>query len=113
MFFAFGDLFLEEEFGPGTMEDGLVGVFEEALMKEVGPGPAAMDPVLVFAAALGDRGNAAILLDGGGALVAGAFAAEGAAEPRREGGPGAGEALPDGGIGMGERRVGRCACRTL
>ena len=35
--FAFGDLFLEEEFGPGAMEDGLVGVLEEALMKEVGP----------------------------------------------------------------------------
>ena len=30
MFFTFGDLFLEEEFGPGAVEDGLVGVFEEA-----------------------------------------------------------------------------------
>jgi len=38
-------LFLEEEFGPGAMEDGLVGVFEEALMDEVWPGPAAVDPV--------------------------------------------------------------------
>ena len=101
MLFAFGHLFLEEEFGPGAMENGLVGVFEEALMEEVGPAPAAMDPVLVFAAALGDRSNAAVLLNGGGTLVAGALAAEGTAEPGCEGGPGAGEALPDGGIGMG------------
>ena len=60
------------------MENGLVGGLEEALMQEVGPTPAAMDPVLVFTAAFGDRGNAAVLLDGGGTQVAGAFAAEGA-----------------------------------
>ena len=91
MLFAFGDLLLEEEFSPGAMENGLVGVFEKALMQEVGPAPAAMDPVLVFAAALGDRGNAAVLLEGGGTLVAGAFAAEGTAESGCEGGPGAGK----------------------
>ena len=44
------------------MEDGLVGVFEEALMKEVGSAPAAMDPVLVFTAALGDRSPALVTL---------------------------------------------------
>jgi hypothetical protein len=43
MFFAFGDLLLEEEFGPGAGQDGLVGVFKEALMDEVGPAPATMD----------------------------------------------------------------------
>ena len=69
MFFAFGDLLLHKELGPGAMEDRLVGVLEEALMDEVRPTPAAMDPVLVFAAALGDRGNAAVLLEGGGVLV--------------------------------------------
>ncbi len=95
MLFAFGDLFLEEKFGPGAMENRLVGVLEEALMEEVRPAPAAVDPVLAFAAALGDRGDAAVLLDGGSALVTGAFAAEGAAEPGGEGGPGAREALPD------------------
>ena len=46
MFFAFGDLLLEEEFGPGAVQDGLIGVLEEALMDEVGPAPTAMDPVL-------------------------------------------------------------------
>jgi hypothetical protein len=51
------------------MEERLVGVLKEALMDEVGPAPAAMDPVLVFAAALGDRGNAAVSLEGGGVLV--------------------------------------------
>ena len=106
MFFTFGDLFLEEEFGPGAMEDGLVGVFEEALMDEVWPGPAAVDPVLVFTAALGHGSNAAGLLDGGGALVAGALRAEGRAEPWRERGTGAGEAFPDRGIGMGEEELG-------
>jgi hypothetical protein len=31
MFFAFGDLRLEEEFGPGAMEDRLISVLAEAL----------------------------------------------------------------------------------
>jgi hypothetical protein len=48
MCFAFGDLFAEEEFGPGAVQDGLVSVLEEALMEEVGPAPAAVNPVLVF-----------------------------------------------------------------
>lgn len=69
-------------------------------MSEVRPAPAAMDPVLILTAALGNRGNAAVLLDGGGALVTGAFAAEGAAEPWRESGTGAGEAFPDKSISM-------------
>ena len=75
-------------------------------MKEMVQAPAAVDPVLAFAAALGDRGDAAVLLDGGSALVTGAFAAEGAAEPGGEGGPGAREALPDAGIGVGEEELG-------
>jgi hypothetical protein len=29
MFFAFGDLFPEEEFGPAAMEDSLVGVLKK------------------------------------------------------------------------------------
>jgi hypothetical protein len=77
MFFTFGHLPLEEEFGPGTVRERLVGVLGEALMKEVGSALAAMDPVLVFATGLRDRGNAAVLLDGGSALVTGAFAAQG------------------------------------
>ena len=75
MFFAFGDLLLHKELGPGAMEDRLVGVLKEALMDEVGPAPAPMNPVLIFAAFLGDRSDAAILLDGSGALVAGGLAA--------------------------------------
>jgi len=100
MFFAFGDLLLEEEFGPGAGQDGLVGVFKEALMDEVGPAPAAMDPVLVFAAALGDWGPAAAGLDGSGALVAGALAAEGRAKSWCQSGSGAREALPDNSVGL-------------
>jgi len=105
MFFAFSDLLLDKEFGPSAVQDRLVGVLEEALMDKVGPGPAAMDPVLIFAAAFGDWSNAARLLDGSGALVTGAFSAEGAAEPWREGRPCAGEALPDKGIGMAEEEL--------
>ena len=50
--FATGDLFFEEEFGPRAVEGRLAGVFKEALMDEVRPGPTAMDPMLVFAAFL-------------------------------------------------------------
>ena len=94
-----------KSFGPGAMEDRLVGVLKEALMDEVWPAPAPMDPVLVFAAPLGDRSNATVLLDGGGALVTGAITAEGAAEPWGESGAGAGEAFPDRGIGMGKEEL--------
>lgn len=64
MFFAFGDLFLEEEFGPGAVQGRLAGILEEALMSEVGTAPATMNPVLVLATALGHRSDATVLLDG-------------------------------------------------
>jgi hypothetical protein len=41
---AFGQLALDKEFGPITMEDRLEGILKEALMEEVGRAPAAMDP---------------------------------------------------------------------
>ena len=100
MGFTFGDLLVEEEFGPGAVEGGLAGVLIEALMDEVRPAVASMDPVLVFAALLGDRGDAAVLLDGLGARITGALASKGAGEPRGESRTGAGEALPDGGIAV-------------
>src|ERR1700687_5787298 len=62
---AAGELILDKHLGPTAVEDRLAGVFEEALMDEVGPGPAAMDPVLVFAAFLRNRGGPAILLGSG------------------------------------------------
>ena len=69
MSFATGDLFFEEEFGPRAVEGRLAGVFKEALMEEVRPGPTAMHPMLVFAALLLHRSDPAILLDGEDALV--------------------------------------------
>jgi hypothetical protein len=58
MLFAFGDLFLDEELSLCAVQDRLVGILEEALVNEVGSAPTAMNPMLVFAAALGDRSNA-------------------------------------------------------
>jgi hypothetical protein len=95
-----GELFLEVEFGPGTVQGRLAGVFEEGLVEEVRAGPAAMDPVLVLAALLGDRGDAAVLLEGGGGRVTLALGAEGDAEARGQVRTGAGEAGPDLRVGM-------------
>ena len=69
--FAAGHLLLEIELGPAAMEHRLAGIFEEALVSKVRPGPASMDPVLVFAALLGDGSDPAILLDGEGTLERG------------------------------------------
>jgi len=62
------------------MEHRLAGVFEEALVSKVRPGPAAMDPVLIFAAFLSDRRGPAVLLDSDSALVAGALGAKSAGQ---------------------------------
>ncbi len=97
---AASDLVLKEEFGPLTVEGRLAGVLIEALMDEVGPAVASMHPVLVFATLLGDRGDAAVLLDGSGVGVTGTLAPKGAGEPGSKGRTGAGEALPDGGIAV-------------
>jgi hypothetical protein len=48
MGFAASDLLFKKELGPVTMESGLVGVFKEALMDEVWPRPAAVDPRLIL-----------------------------------------------------------------
>ena len=74
--FAATKLLLDKRFGPGAVDGRLAGIFKEALMEEVGPGPTAMDPMLIFAALLLHGGYPAILLDGEGALVAGAFIAK-------------------------------------
>ena len=95
MFLAAGELFLEVELGPGTVQGGLAGILEEGLVQEVGPGPAAMDPVLIFTAFFSDRGGPAILLDSGSALVAGALSTKSAGQARGQGKPSAREALPD------------------
>ena len=100
MSFATGDLFFEEEFGPRAVEGGLAGVFKEALMDEVRPGPTAMHPMLVFAALLLHRSDPAILLDGEDALVTGAFTAKSTAETWRQSRTGSREALPDGSVLM-------------
>jgi len=50
--FAPLELILDIGFGPTAVECRLAGVFKEALMDEVRPGPTAMDPMLVFAAFL-------------------------------------------------------------
>ncbi len=100
MFFAFCHLVLEEEFGPGAVDGGLAGILEEALVDEVWATITAVHPVLVLAALLGDRGDAAILLDGLGARITGAFAPKGAGEPGGESRTRTGEALPDGGIAV-------------
>lgn len=67
------------------MQGRLAGVFEEALVNKVGPGPAAMDPVLILAAFFQDWGNATVLLNGSGALITGASSAESAAKARGQG----------------------------
>ena len=59
-----------------------------------------MDPVLVLAALLGDRGDAAVLLDGSSIGITGALASKGAGEPGSESRTGAVEALLDGGIAV-------------
>jgi hypothetical protein len=80
--FAAGELIFNKHFGPSAVEHRLAGVFEEALVSKVRPGPASMDPVLVFAAFLSDRSYAAILLDSGGALVARALTTKSAGQAR-------------------------------
>ena len=97
---AFGDLGLEEEFGPGAMESRLTGILEEALMEEVWAAVTAMNPMLILATLFGDRSDAAVLLDGGRIRITGALASKGASEPGCQSEAGAGEALPDGGIVM-------------
>jgi len=93
--FAPLELILDKRFGPTAVEHRLAGVFEEALMDEVRPGPAAMDPMLVFATLLPHWSYPAILLDGEGALVAGAFTPKSTAEARRQSRTSSREALPD------------------
>ena len=93
-------LILDKYFGPGAVESRLAGVFKEALMEEVRPGPPAMDPMLVFAALLLHRSDPAILLDGEGVLVTGAFAPKSTAETGRQSRTGSGEALPDSSVWM-------------
>lgn len=100
MTLAFGDLLLEEELGPRTVEGRLPGILEEALMDEVRATVAPMNPMLVLTALLRDWGDAAVLLDGLGVGITGALAPESAGEPGGEGRPGAGEALPEGRIAM-------------
>ena len=98
--FATGDLFFEEEFGPRAVEGRLAGVFKEALMDEVRPGPPSMDPMLVFAALFLHGSYPAILLDGEGTLVARTFIPKSTAEARRQSRTGSREALPDGSVLM-------------
>ncbi len=98
--FAFGDLGLEEEFGPLTVEGRLAGVLKEALVHEVRATLAAVDPMLVFATLFCHWSYAAVLLDGWSVAVARTLAPKGAGEPGSESGTGAGEALPDGGIAV-------------
>ena len=100
MSFATGELILDKGFGPRAVEGGLAGVFKEALMDEVRPGPTAMDPMLVFAAPLLHGSYPAILLDGEGALVARTFTPKSTAEARRQSRTGSREALPDGSVLM-------------
>ena len=100
MTFTTSELFFEEEFGPRAVEGRLAGVFKEALMDEVRPGPTAMDPMLVFAALLLHGSYPAILLDGEGALVARTFTPKSTAEARCQRRAGPGEALPDGSVLM-------------
>ena len=65
------ELIFNKQFGPGAVENRLGGIFKKALMEEVRPTPATMDPVLVLAAFFYHGSDPAILLDGGGAEVAG------------------------------------------
>src|SRR5205807_5257133 len=94
------ELILDKHFGPRAVEGRLAGVFKEALMEEVGPGPTAMDPMLVFAALLLHGSYPAILLDGEGTLVARTFIPKSTAEARRQSRTGSREALPDGSVFM-------------
>jgi len=103
--FAPLELILDKGFGPTAVECRLAGVFKEALMDEVRPGPTAMDPMLVFAAFLLHGSYPAILLDGEGALIAGTFTSKSAAEARRQGRTGSGEAFPDGGVFMLDKEM--------
>src|SRR6266567_7148879 len=93
--FAARHLLLEIELGPLAMEHRLAGVFEEALVSKVRPGPAAMDPALIFAAFLSDRRGPAVLLDSDSALVAGALGAKSAGQAWCQGRASAREAFPD------------------
>ena len=87
------------------MKDRLAGIFKEALMNEVRPPPTTMDPVLVLAASFYHGSYPAILLDGEGTLVAGAFIAKSTAEARRQSRTGPGEAFPDGSIFMLDKEL--------
>ena len=98
--FTTSELILDKGFGPRAVESRLAGVFKEALMDEVRPGPPAMDPMLVFAALLLHRSDPTILLDGEGALVARTFIPKSTAEARRQSRTGSREALPDGSVLM-------------
>ena len=100
MTFTTSELILDKGFDPRAVEGRLAGVFKEALMDEVRPGPTAMDPMLVFAALLLHGSYPAILLDGEGALVARTFTPKSTAEARCQRRAGPGEALPDGSVLM-------------
>src|SRR5690349_23505784 len=75
---------LIESASPEGAWDGLAYPFDESLAKKLRAAIAPMDPGLV-AAALGDRGDASILLEGGGSGIAIAALTKGDEQPRREG----------------------------
>ena len=81
MAFARSPQALMQGFGPTTRFAGMIGKFMEALTQKLRTGPAPMHPAL-FAALLGDRGNARQLLNLLGGLKAIPIRTEGRQQAR-------------------------------
>lgn len=86
--------------GPAAVEDALLGVFVEALALEDGTAVAAVNEAL-FAALLGDRSHAGEALELVSVLETVLVGAQGRQEAESQDRARAGEAVEEGGIGMG------------
>jgi len=96
---------LVEGFGPEGARDGLAYPLDEGLALEGGAGETPVDPALV-AAALGDRGDTDVLLQGGSVWKPLASFTEGDEQARSEGGTGARESVKE--LVVGELGGERC-----
>lgn len=99
MLFALGFLLRVIGGGPGRVIDGLVGPFDEGLAEETGSTPAPVDPFM-FAAFLGDGGDAAEFLEVAGGGVTVALGAESDEEAGTQSGSGARKMAKEVGFGM-------------
>lgn len=94
MTMAFLFLLLVVGLGPEGFHDGLGGPLDKGLAPELVAGVTAVDEA-GLAALFGERGDAAVFLQRGGVVIAGAVGTEEGEQARRERGAGAGQALED------------------